>query len=50
MDRIRMLYEGQSREARRRIQAAYYLGAADGLKVSRETSKADIPLLRHQAE
>jgi len=49
MDGIRMLCEGQNREARRRIMAAYYLGAADGLKVPRGTPKTDIPLLRHQA-
>jgi len=32
MDRIRMLCEGQNREARRRILAAYYLGAVDGFR------------------
>lgn len=49
-----MLCRGQDREARRRILAAYYLGAADALKTPPGLPKIDtrqLPdFLKRQAE
>ena len=54
MDPIRTLCDGQNRQARRRILAAYYIGAAAALKSPPALPKTDtghtLMFLQNQAE
>jgi len=50
MDMIRRLCEGQDRETRQRIMAAYYHGAAAALKAGPKLPETMPTLLRNQAE
>jgi len=50
MDRIKKLCERQNPDTRRLILAAYWLGCADGLKISCRTPKTDFALPKRQAE
>lgn len=50
MDPIQRLCDGQDRLTRRRIQAAYYQGAADALKSAPKRPETVPAMLRKQAE